>query len=279
MRELGWWGIMPHFTVNGVRLWCSDEGSGAETVVFSHGLLLSGAMFSDQIAHLKQRYRCIAYDHRGQGGSEVTAKGYDIETLTADTEALITALDAAPCHFVGLSMGGFVGLRLAVRRPDLLKSLTLIDTSADPEPSQNVPRYRMLNFVARWFGLRMVVGKVMPIMFGHTFLGDPVRAAERKLWRQRIMANDRIGITRAVNGVIYRKGVIEDIKAIQTPTLIIVGEEDVATVPEKSERMHAAIAGSRLIRVARAGHSSTIEEPHAVNEALSEFLAGKSCCL
>lgn len=264
---------MPQLTVNGARLWYSDEGTGTQTIAFSHGLLLSSAMFADQIAHLKQHYRCIAYDHRGQGRSEVTAQGYDIETLTADAEALIVALDAAPCHFVGLSMGGFVGLRLAILRPGLLRSLTLIETSADPEPPENIPRYRMLNFVARWFGLRMVVGQVMPIMFGRTFLGDPARADERKLWRQRIMANDRIGITRAVNGVINRKAVIEDIKAIKTPTLIIVGEEDVATVPEKSERMHEAIAGSRLTRVACAGHSSTIEEPRAVNEALSKFLA------
>jgi len=265
---------VPHLNVNGARLHYTDDGSGTEAIVFSHGLLFSGAMFANQITHLKDRYRCITYDHRGQGGSEVTADGYDIETLTADAEALIEALGVVPCHFVGLSMGGYVGLRLAIRRRELLRSLSLIETSADPEPSENLPRYRMLNFIARWFGLRVVSGKIMPIMFGRSYLNDPVRAADRDAWRKRIVANDRIGITRAVKGVIYRKGVSEEIKGIETPTLIIVGEEDVATVPEKSVRMQAAISASRLVRVPRAGHSSTIEEPHAVNEALAAFLKG-----
>jgi len=56
---------MPHIDVNGASIHYTDTGSGAETIVFSHGLLFSGAIFEQQIAHLKDRYRCIAYDHRG----------------------------------------------------------------------------------------------------------------------------------------------------------------------------------------------------------------------
>jgi pimeloyl-ACP methyl ester carboxylesterase len=62
-------------------------------------------------------------------------------TLTADAAALIERLRLAPCHFVGLSMGGFVGMQLAAQKPDLLKTLTLLDTSADPEPSGDGPKY------------------------------------------------------------------------------------------------------------------------------------------
>ena len=263
---------MPEIDVNGARLNFVDEGSGPETIVFSHGLLFSSAMFRAQIDAFKDRYRCIAYDHRGQGGSAVTADGYDIDTLSADAAALIEALDAGPCHFVGLSMGGFVGMRLALRRPELLRSLTLIETSAEAEPRENVGRYNLLNFIARWFGLSLVMGKVMPIMFSQTFLADPGRATERKHWRKQIIGNDRIGITRAVRGVVDRQGVDDQIDKIATRTLIIVGEEDVATVPVKSERMHAAIPGSALIRIPRAGQSSTIEEPAAVIAAMAAFL-------
>lgn len=263
---------MPEIDVNGARLHYLDEGEGAETILFSHGLLFSSAMFRAQIDAFKDRFRCIAYDHRGQGGSAVTADGYDMDTLTDDAAALIEALNAGPCHFAGLSMGGFVGMRLALRRPELLRSLTLIETSAEAEPKENVGRYNMLNFVARWFGLSLVIGKVMPIMFSQTYLADDDRAAERAHWRQQIVGNHRIGITRAVRGVVDRQGVDDQIGKIATPTLIIVGEEDVATVPAKSERMHAAIPGSSLVRIPRAGHSSTIEEPAAVNAAMTEFL-------
>ncbi|NWF68874.1 MAG: alpha/beta fold hydrolase [Chloroflexi bacterium] len=263
---------MPKVRVNGAELHYEEFGSGAETIVFSHGLLMSGRMFEKQVEALKGRYRCIAYDHRGQGQSEVTASGYDMETLYEDASALITALNAAPCHFVGLSMGGFMGLRLAARRPHLLKSLILMETSADPEPDENVPRYRMLNTIARWFGLGLVAGRVMPIMFGQKFIHDSTRAAERELWKRRIIGNHRIGITRAVTGVITRSGVYDELDKITVPTLIIVGDQDVATVPAKSERMQARIAGSKLVVIPGAGHSSSIEEPAAVNAAISAFL-------
>jgi 3-oxoadipate enol-lactonase len=137
-------------------------------------------MFDAQVALLKERYRCVAFDFRGQGRSEVTRSGYDMETLYEDAVALMEQLGCAPCHFLGLSMGGFIGLRLAARRPELLRSLMLLETSADPEPSGNVAKYRQLTFVARWFGLGLVVDRVMPVMFGRTFLTDPARTLERR---------------------------------------------------------------------------------------------------
>lgn len=263
---------MPYFDIGDARMHYTEEGEGGETVVFSHGLLFNGQMFVDQVAYLKGDYRCITFDHRGQGKSKVTKDGYDMDTLTEDAARLIEQLNAAPCHFVGLSMGGFVGMRLAFRHPELLRSLTLIETSADPESPENKPRYRLLNFIARWFGVGVVVGKVMPIVFGRNFLNDRARANERAKWREIIAANDRIGITRAANGVINRSGVSEELRRIDLPVLIIVGDQDVATVPEKSEQMHAAIRGSKLIVIADAGHSSTIEQPHAVNQAIYAFL-------
>lgn len=265
---------MPMIDIGDARLHYTDVGEGPETIVFSHGLLMNGGMFSAQVEALKRRYRCITYDHRGQGGSAVTDDGYDMETLTGDAAGLIEALGAGPCHFVGLSMGGFVGLRLAARRPQLLRSLVLMESSADPDPAETRKKYGMLNFVARWFGLRMVIGQVMPIMFGQSFLNDPERAGERKRWRAHILSNDRIGITRAVRGVVDRAGMMDEIGTINLPVTVIVGEEDVALVPEHSERMHKAIASSAMIRIPRAGHSSTIEQPEAVNRAISTHLGG-----
>ena len=161
-----------------------------------------------------------------------------------------------------------MGMRLAARRPELLRSLILLGTTADAEPKENIPRYNRLNFIARWFGMRLVAAPVMRILFGQSFLADPNRAALREEWKKHLIANHRIGITRAVKSVIDRQGVYDEIDKIITPALIIVGEEDVATVPAKAERIHARIAGSRLVRVPRAGHSSTIEEPEAVNRAI-----------
>ena len=263
---------MPERRVNGTTLYYEDSGGEGPVVLFSHGLLFSASMFDAQVRSLAPRYRCIAYDHRGQGRSaDPGGRLHDIEDVTNDAAELIRALGIAPCHFVGLSMGGFVGMRLAARHGDLLRSLTLLETSADPEPAENVSRYRRLAFVARWLGLRPVVGRVMPILFSKSFLADPARTADRMLWRERLAANRRT-IVRAVHGVIERRGIADELSGVRVPTLVMVGDEDVATVPAKAERIHARISGSRLVRIAAAGHSSCIEQPRFVNETIEQFL-------
>jgi 3-oxoadipate enol-lactonase len=231
--------------VNGTSLHVEDTGvaSTGETVVFSHGLLWNTELFAPQIAALRDRYRCVAWDHRGQGRSAADWRHcIDMELLWQDAVALLEKLDIGPVHFCGLSMGGFVAMRMAARRPDLVRSLMLLETSAEEEPRANVPRYRLLTRVTRLLGPRVVASRVAPIMFGKSFLADRARRAER------------------------------DRYVVVAPTLVVVGDEDVATVPEKSERMVAAIAGARLVRVPRAGHSSSVEEPAAVTAALSSFL-------
>jgi pimeloyl-ACP methyl ester carboxylesterase len=263
---------MPTLQINGANIYFEEHGEGPETIVFAHGLLWSGRMFDNQVAALKDRYRCVSFDFRGQGKSKVTESGYDMDTLSEDAAALIESLQCGPCHFVGLSMGGFIGLRLAIRRPELLKSLMLLETSADPEPKENRSRYRFLNFIARWGGLRLVANRIMPIMFGTKFLNDPSRKKEKEEWRKRLISNHRIGITRAVEGVVSREPVYDQLEKISIPTLIIVGDQDVATPIIKAERMHARIPDSKLVVIPGAGHTSTVEEPLAVNEALKQFL-------
>jgi pimeloyl-ACP methyl ester carboxylesterase len=145
------------------------------------------------------------------------------------------------------------------------------DTAADPEPEENKGPYRRLAFVGRWLGFRFVVRPVMKIMFGKTFLEDSERLQTRDHWQKQIMSLDRIGTSRATHGVIDRDGVYDQLDRIDVPTLILVGSEDVATPLPKAERMHDAIKDSKLVVIPRAGHSSTIEEPAAVNEALDGF--------
>ena len=263
---------MPRLSVNGTELHYDVQGGGAQTIVFAHGLLWSGDMFAAQVAALRERYRCITFDFRGQGRSAVPPDGYDMDTLAADAAALVEALGAAPCHFAGLSMGGFVGLRLAARRPELLRSLMLIETSADGEPPENVGKYRMMAWIARQLGTSLVAGRVMPIMFGRTFLTDPARAAERRALRARLLANDRKGVALATKGVIMRAPMTAELSRISVPVLVIVGEEDAATPPEKSEALARGIAGARLVRIPQAGHTSTIEQPKLVTGAIATFL-------
>ena len=261
---------MPFVRVRGANLNYVDTQAGDETILFSHGFLMSQALFAPQIEALKPRYRCVAYDHRGQAGSEVTKTGYDLDSLTEDAEAVIGALDLGPCHFVGLSMGGFVGMRLALKRPDLIRSLILLDTSADPET--NKMKYSALGLVARVFGLRSVAGPAMNTLFGTSYLSDPAQASARTAWRTHVTDHDKAGILRALKALIDRDGVAENLVQIDTPTLVLTGEEDVATPPEKGRKIAAAIPGAIFKLIDKAGHSATIEQPQAVTSAIAEFL-------
>lgn len=262
---------MAEIDVNGVKIHYLDTGTGKDTIVFSHGLLYSSRMFQDQIDFLKKNYRVIAYDHRGQGQSEVMSP-FDMDTLTEDAAQLIKNLVKGPVHFAGLSMGGFVGMRLAARYPKLIKSLILLDTSANPEPVENLPKYKMLNGIVKWFGiLPPVANQVMPIMFALSWLNDPDNKDTIKFWKKQLSSNKK-SITGPVEGVIYRKGVEKELSKINCPTLIIVGDEDVATKPEKAKFIQMSIKEAKLHMIPGAGHSSSIEKPMEVNRLIEEFL-------
>lgn len=263
---------MPQLQVNGTEVHYEVSGEGPETIVFAHGYLFSGHMFDAQVAALRDRYRCVTFDFRGQGESAISRTGYDMDTLTQDASELIQRLGAAPCHFAGLSMGGFVGMRLAARQPELVRSLILLDTSADPEPEENLPRYRTLALAARLVGTRPVAPRAMQILFGRTFMTDPARKEERDLWRRRLGSTRRVGAIRALRGVTDRASVYDEIGRITAPTLVIVGEQDVATVPAKARRIAERIPGARLVTVPDAGHSSPIEQPALVTATITTFL-------
>jgi len=260
---------MPYLLCNHARLFYEESGKGPETIVFSHGLLFDHRMWDEQVSYFKSEFRCIAYDHRGQGQSEVTGSE-DMESLYEDAAALIEKLcENQRVHFVGLSMGGFIGMRLAARKPHLLKSLTLLETSADLEP--NKLKYSLLNTVFKLGGASLVSARIIRILFGKSSLRNPERKAIISFWESTIRAYPKT-ITKAVEGVIHRKGILNELKDIHVPTLILVGTEDIATSPVKAEQIHQGIVASKLIVMPGVGHSSCIENPQMVSKNLSDFI-------
>jgi pimeloyl-ACP methyl ester carboxylesterase len=239
-------------------------------VFFGHALLFSGWMFHPQIAALKSQYRCVAIDWCGHGDSAATNDGYDMDTLTDDAVALIESL-GGPIHYVGLSMGGFVGQRIAARRPELIRTLTLLDTSAGP--AREAAKYKLLSAVFRLTGVGVLRNTVLPMVFGPMFRADASNKPVIEEWERRLRRSRRSGVSKAVIGVADRLPVESEIGRIQAPTLVIVGADDVVTPPDESQRIVDLIPGARLVTVADCGHSSTIEQPGTITELLSDFLA------
>ncbi|NBB92600.1 MAG: alpha/beta fold hydrolase [Gammaproteobacteria bacterium] len=259
--------------VNNVRLNVVESGEAPGTLVLLHGLLFSHRMFDAQVRALESRFCCVRMDFRGQGGSEVTPSGYHLDTLAEDAIALIEQLDRGRVHLLGFSMGGMVAQRVALKRPELLHSLVLMNTSAEPEPKRKRPRFALLNLAARFLGLESVAPRILPLLFSDRFIEDPACREERDRWLAMVTANDRIGVSRAVRGVVSRKSILDRIHRIALPTLIIAADQDRATPPDRARRMQERIGGSKLVMIEGSGHMTTAERPDEVNRLLAAFLA------
>jgi pimeloyl-ACP methyl ester carboxylesterase len=268
---------VPIVPVNGAQVFVDDTAApagqpDAPTIVFGHGLLMSGRMFAAQVERLRPRYRCVTVDWRGQGRSPAAENGYDMDTLTRDAVGIIEQLDAGPVHYVGLSMGGFVGMRLASRHPALLRSLVLLNTSAGPEDPTKVGRYRLLARIYGVTGVGPLRSQVEPILFGSTYLADPASKRQRDEWVAQVGAVKRSGMKKAIYGVTDREPIAGELDRVTTPTLVVAGGEDVATPVHLAETIAASIDGAHLEILAECGHTSTLEQPDTVGELIESFV-------
>jgi pimeloyl-ACP methyl ester carboxylesterase len=260
---------MPTRTVNGCTYHYREEGSGDETIVFGHGYLMTNRMWDAQVEALSGTARCIRFDWRGQGETEITADGYRVPDLARDVAALVEALDAAPCHYVGLSMGGFVGFHLLTDHADLLRSAALLDTSAQAEPVGSRIKYEAMLQTVKSIGYDPVISRVIPILFGPHYRAEHPEEIER--WIDTITRQDRTGIVRAGRGIFRRDNHLPHLGTARTPTLLLTGADDVATPPERARKAHDALPNSRLVFLPNSGHSSAVERPAAVTDHLLSF--------
>lgn len=268
---------MSYVDVNGRRLFYTDHGNGPETVVFSHGFVMNHRMFAHQIKSLSATHRVIAFDHRCHGQSDVVRDAFDIYDLVDDAAGLIRALGLGSVHFAGMSTGGFVAMRLALRHPEMVRSLILIDTAAGAEDPTKVRTYQWLLRACRFLGLKMVVNPALSRLMARKFRSDPKRSDELRYWKDAIGKLDAKGIYAFGQAIFTRDDVLEPLRARTNlpPTLIIVGADDIATPPDKARAILAAIPHAELAIIPDAGHTSPVEEPEAVSARIAQFLSSR----
>lgn len=263
---------MPTLRTNNIDIYYQTYGSGDETIVFSHGYLMSHRMFDAQIDALKSDYRIIAFDHRGHGGSVQVTSSYGMYDLVDDAIGVIENLAGESVHFIGMSTGGYVGVRLMVKRPELLKSVVLIDTAGGDEPKAALRQYNILLFCVRWFGIRSVYNRAIQILMGEKFRTDPARADQYNFWKQSILSLNNKAIAQFGKAIFGRDSVLDQLQDNNIPALIIVGEEDVPTPIAKAEKLRSVLANAQLVKIPNAGHTSPVEEPAAVTAAIKNFI-------
>ncbi len=263
---------MPEIQINNAKYHYVDTGKGDETIIFAHGFLMDNEMFRYQIEALKDTYRIIAFDWRGQGRSEVTENDYEMDDLYEDALALIEALKLKNLHWVGVSMGGFIGMRIAARHPGLLRSLVLADTSDEGETFIKKIRWGILAYIFKYFGAAPIIKGIQKALFGKSSLANPDFQPIMDEYAEKWKRLDKNATFKIAWAIFNRLPVTNELNNIKSPTLVVVGDEDIARPADEAERLTKRIENARMEIIPRAGHSSPLEQPEYFNRVYTDFL-------
>jgi pimeloyl-ACP methyl ester carboxylesterase len=213
---------MPTVEVNGITIYYEVHGTG-EPLVIIVGLSVDLTTIQEIVSQLSQRYQVIAFDNRGAGRSDKPDIPYSIEMMADDTAELLNALRIEQAHIMGISLGGRIAIALTLKHPELVKSLILVSTGAKVPNTLGRRLLFLLLEIPRRVG---ALGKKYP---------QPYYAYSRqRKASQNYDATDRL-------------------HEIRTSTLILHGKKDRLAPYKWAQKMHADIAGSKMITF-KGGH-------------------------
>jgi 3-oxoadipate enol-lactonase len=257
----------------GARISYEVHGEGAP-LILGHSLLFDGRMWESIVPGLSRRFRVINVDARAHRNS--TAAGpFTIWDLADDWLAILEAEKAERAFLCGLSLGGMTAMRLALRHPERVAAMALLDTSADPEAPGDRRTYRVLAEIQRAVRLDFLVDPIVERkMFSRTSRRDQKELVARGMAMYREKAPR--DVYPALRATFDRESILDRLAEIRCPTLVLCGDEDAATIPARSQRITERIPGATLTMIPRAGHISAMEQPAAVEAALLDFFARHS---
>ncbi|WP_336518596.1 alpha/beta hydrolase [Pollutibacter soli] len=256
--------------INGIDISYDDLGKGPLTLIFIHAFPLNKSSWKVQLEKLSENYRVIVYDIRGFGNSSDSEEKTTITLMANDLLLLLEALEVEKPVLCGLSMGGYIALNMITRFPDKFKGLILSDTQcvADSEEGKK-KRYDNIELIKNG-DLKKFAEAFVKNAFGKTTHEKNKELVDRTL--DQILNTNTTTITNSLEALAERSETCTFLKTIVKPTLVICGEEDVVTPPEKSKFMNEKISGSTLKIIPGAGHFPNLENPEAFNNTLAEFL-------
>ncbi len=224
--------------------------------VFVPGLLATPRMYADQVAQL------------WSFGSVTVANHTCDDNIPAIAHRILAS---SPPRFalVGLSMGGYISMEILRQAPDRVLKVALLDTSARPDAPEQGEGRRALLAMTRDGRFAEIADKLFPILV------DPSRREDAALLQLVKDMAQQVGpdaFIRQQTAIMGRPDSRPGLGAIRCPALVLVGETDALTPPDRAAEIAAGIPGSRLVKIPGCGHLSTMEKPAEVSRALVEFL-------
>ena len=260
---------MPHADVNGQRIYFEDTGGPGLPLVLAHGLLMDHEMFAPQVAAFRDRCRVVTWDERGHGRTVTTPDDFSYWDSADDLRGLLDALGIERAVVGGMSQGGFLSLRFALRHPERVIGLVLIDSQAGPEGPEKVPQYETMVDIWTVEGPSDTIAEaVAAIIIG------PDRP-ESPAWMAKWKARPRGEARQVFRTLVTRDDLTGRLGEITAPALVVHGTEDTAIEPARGEALAAGLPNAGpVVWVQGAAHAANLTHPEAVNPAIERFLAG-----
>jgi 3-oxoadipate enol-lactonase len=231
----------------------------APVVVLGPSLGTTRAMWDPQHAVLCQRFRVLRFDLLGHGGSAVPAGPYTVDQLAGEVLSLLKGIERF--HYVGLSLGGMIGMELAAAAPDRIGRLALLCTSAYLPPAQGwLDRADQV----RAHGTVSVAETVAARWFTPDF-------TDRAAFVAMLAGTPDEGYA-ACCAAIAAMDLRPMLGRITAPTLVVSGHDDPATPPEHGRQIANAIPGARFVEIAGAAHLANVQRDTEVTALLTEHL-------
>jgi 3-oxoadipate enol-lactonase len=266
---------MPARQIDGHSIFYEERGSGHPLVLIS-GLGGTHFLWWKQIEPLSARYRVIALDNRGIGDSSPVSAPFTVADMAGDVAGLIHALDLGPSHIMGISMGGFIALTLALRHPERVRNLILVSTSAGG-PSHVQPPPEMIKLLTQPESpdiatqIRAVYTATAASGFMQSNPLDLERLVQNALDKP-LSLETYLYQFKAANDYTTRSGADHLLDHVTVPTMVVHGDID-PLVPYANGRYLAAhIEGARLETYEGVGHLPPIEAGDRLNNDVIAFL-------
>ncbi len=265
---------MPYCEVEaGVRLYYESFGDGAP-VVFIHGGGTSHETWEQQTGALFERFHTIAYDLRGHGASDKPAHGHTFDRLVEDLEALIDHLGLDRVALVCHAIGGYVGLKFALKRPEALSGLVLVDSSARFLGADEERGGFSIEFFENLLSTMAAdkVGATVRLIDDYFFHRDPGPEIKQVILQE--MLQWPLAATKMLSRDAVEFDLVDRLGEVQAPTLVAHGRHDRKQRFGGAALIADGIPDARLVVFEESAHLPYIEEAGRFNEVLVDFLEG-----
>ncbi len=264
-------------TGDGVDIQVLEEGAGPALIVL-HGFSGAKEDFTEHVDRLSRAHRVVLFDHRGhaESGKPRDTAAYSLARLATDTLDVADGLGIERFRLLGSSLGGMVAQHVVLEAPERVDALVLVNTWPGPFPGATPADARRAGQLALDEGIE--------VLWRAQSDRDPTTTpAHERLLRERpgheefgdrkFLAQSPHMYAALVEELVTRPDLRDDLRSVQCPTLVVVGEEDATALPG-CLALAEAIPGARLARIPHAGHSPQFENPASWAHPVASFLEG-----